>query len=143
MDLDDKDHSIISLLRQDARASIRDIAKATGIRPSTVHVRLQKLIEAGVIERFTLKLNNEAMGEGFIAFMLILGTPKRYVEEDLLGDEPIKEAFGVTGEYDLLLKMKFRDVSEFNDYVISFRERNPDIQKTLTMVVTATLKEEL
>ena len=141
MKLDEKDHQILKLLRDNSRASIRDIAKATGIRPSTVHVRLQKLVTDGVIEKFTLKLNNKALGEDFIVFMLILGKPTKYVGATLLENMIIKEAFGVTGEYDLLLKLKFKDVQQFNDYVIKFRSENPDIQKTLTMVVTAVLKE--
>jgi hypothetical protein len=43
----------------------------------------------------------------------------------------------------MLFKLKFRDVVEFNDFVIGFRKENKDVQKTLTMVVTVTLKEEL
>ncbi|HLC66738.1 MAG TPA: Lrp/AsnC family transcriptional regulator [Candidatus Nanoarchaeia archaeon] len=143
MKLDDRDHHILKLLRGDARQSIRDIAKQTGIRPSTVHERIRKLVEGGVIERFTLKLNNKAMGEHFIVFMLVAGKPTEYVGESLLQNQHIKEAFGITGEYDLLLKLKFPDVEAFNDYVLKFRKLNREIGKTLTMVATVNLKEEL
>ena len=68
MELDLKDHQIIGLLKADSRLSVRDIAKATGIRPSTVHERIKKLVKKGIIERFTLKLNNKAIGENFIVF---------------------------------------------------------------------------
>ncbi len=42
----------------------------------------------------------------------------------------------------MLLKLKFKDVEEFNDFIIKFR-KEPLIQTTLTMVVTADVKEEL
>ena len=113
------------------------------MRPSTVHERIRRLRASGIIERFTLKLNNDAVGEGFIVFMLVLGSPTTYVGETLLSNSNIKEVFGITGEYDLLFKLKFKDVSAFNDFVINFRKENKHIQKTLTMVCTATLKEEL
>lgn len=75
--------------------------------------------------------------------MLVLGEPTKYVGDTLLSHPNIKEVFGVTGEYDLLFKLKFKDVVAFNDFVINFRKENKGIQKTLTMVCTATLKEEL
>ena len=143
MKLDDTDHRIIAALRKDSRRSIRDLAKALNLRPSTVHERIRKLRAEGVIERFTIKLNNPAVGEGFIVMMLVLGKPTQYVGKALIDHPHIKEVFGVTGEYDLLFKLKFKDVAEFNDFVINFRKENREVQKTLTMVVTVTLKEEL
>ena len=62
--------------------------------------------------------------------------------ERLVSDKHVREFFGITGEYDLFLKLKFRDVEEFNDFIIKFR-KEPSIQTTLTMVVTANVKEEI
>ena len=141
MDIDNKDFAIIDVLKKDSRLSIRDIAKSTKLRPSTVHQRMLKLKERGVIEKFSLKLNNKAMGEGFIVFMLVKTRPSAVLDK-VVNNKHVKEFFGVTGEYDLLLKLKFRDVEEFNDFVIKFRKEQ-SIQTTLTMVVTADVKEEL
>ncbi len=143
MKLDDKDHKIIGELRLNSRSSIRDIAKATGLRPSTVHERIKRLINDKVIERFTLKLNNEAIGEGFIVFMLLSGNPTHYVGASLISNPNIKEVFGITGEYDMMMKLKFKDVAEFNDFVIKFRKENKEVSKTVTMIATVNLKEEL
>lgn len=140
MILDKKDHKIIEVLRHNARLSIRSIAKRTNIRPSTVHQRIQKLVGNNVIEKFTLKLNNKAMGENFIVFMLV--NTSKELDNVFLNKKNIKEAFGVTGEYDLILKLKFRDVDEFNDFVLNFR-KDKGVKETLTMVVTADLKEEV
>jgi Lrp/AsnC family leucine-responsive transcriptional regulator len=143
MRLDDKDHKIIEQLRLNSRSSVRDIAKATELRPSTVHERIKRLINEKVIERFTLKLNNEAIGESFIVFMLVSGTPTSYVGAPILSNPHIKEVFGVTGECDMLMKLKFKDVAEFNDFVIKFRDENKEVTKTVTMIGTVNLKEEL
>ena len=138
--LDISDHRIIEALRYNARASIRDIAKATKLRPSTIHLRIQKLIKNNIIEKFTLQLNDKAVGKNFIVFMFI--STSKDLSASFFADPRLKEAFGITGEYDLLLKYKFKDISEFNDYVINFR-KNRDIIKTLTTVVTIKLKEEI
>lgn len=140
MELDLKDSRILEILKKNSRLSIRDIAKKTAIRPSTVHQRISKLVKGGVIEGFTLKLNNAAVGENFIVLMYL--TTKEDLPASFFHDGHIKEAFGVTGEYDLLLKLKFRDIVEFNDFVIKLR-KNKNITKTITHVVTVNLKEEL
>ncbi|NOZ80694.1 MAG: Lrp/AsnC family transcriptional regulator [DPANN group archaeon] len=136
--MDDKDRRIIGLLRQDSRISIRAIAKETGIRPSTVHQRIQKLSSSGVIERFTIKLDPEQIGEGFVVFVLL--STSEDLDPAFFRRPEVKEAQGVTGEYDLLLKLKFPDVSAFNRFLIDFR-KDKRITKTVTMVGTITLKE--
>ena len=143
MGIDRKDEKIIDILKQDSRASIKEIAKDTKIRPSTIHQRIQKLVKSGVIEKFTVKLDNKAVEENFIVIMLVKGSTAEYIDNKIIGDRHVKEVFGVTGEYDLLFKLKFKDVEDFNNFILTFRKYKKDIQSTLTMIVTTNLKEEV
>lgn len=143
MEIDNKDQRIIDVLKQDSREPIREIAKKTKIRPSTVHQRIQKLLENGVIEKFTIKLNNKEIGENFIVFMLVKGGTTEYIDNKILHDKHVKEVFGITGEYDLMIKLKFENVEEFHEFVLNFRKNKTEIQSTMTMVVTTNLKEEI
>jgi len=138
--MDKKDLKIIDALRQNSRQSVRDISKKTGIRPSTVHQRIQKLIKDKVIERFTVKLDNEKVDEGFIVFVLV--KTGKDIPNTAFSSDCIKEVFGVTGEYDLMLKLKFKDVAEFNDFIIKFR-KDHGLRETMSLVGTVTLKEEI
>lgn len=140
--LDPRDVKILTLLKDNARASIREISKKTGIRPSTVHARIKKLRETGVIEKFTVKLSDEKVGEGFTVFMLISGSTERYLDSAMLKDDHVKGVYGITGEYDVLIKMKFEDLSAFNSLLLDFRDKySKHLSKTLTMVQTVKLKE--
>ncbi|MDP2749289.1 MAG: Lrp/AsnC family transcriptional regulator [Nanoarchaeota archaeon] len=138
--LNAKDKKIIEVLKENARMPIRDIAKKTALRPSTVHLRLQKMLEEGIIQKYTVKLDNAKIGENFIVFMLV--NTEKDLGKVFLANPHIKEVFGITGEYDLMLKLKFFDITEFNQFVLDLR-KNENIRKTLTMVVTAEVKEEL
>ncbi len=140
MKFDDTDHKIIEVLRKNARSSIRDIAKQLKLRHSTVHVRIQKLIREKIIEKFTVKLNNKAMGENFIVFVFI--ATEKIIENHAFHHKNIKEVFGITGEYDLVMKCKFADIEEFNQFLLDFRKKH-GLKKTLTMIGTVNLKEEL
>lgn len=143
MEIDNKDKKIIEILKQDSRAPIREIANQTKIRPSTIHQRIQKLIENKVIEKFTIKLDNKAVGENFIVFMLVKGSTTEYINNKILNNNHVKEVFGITGEYDLLIKLKFKDIEDFHKFVLNFRKEIKEIQSTLTMIVTTNLKEDI
>ena len=136
----EKDLKIIKVLKENSRLPIRDIAKKTQLRPSTVHDRISKLKKDNVIEKFTLKLNNQEIGENFIVFMFI--TTSKDLEPTFFNNKHIKEVFGVTGEYDLVLKLKFKDIEEFNKFIIDLR-KNTSIKKTQTMIATINIKEEI
>src|SRR3989338_5948981 len=71
MGMDYKDLRIIEILKGNSREPVKLIAKKTGMRPSTVHQRIQKLIKSRAIDKFTIKLDNKAVGENFIAFILV------------------------------------------------------------------------
>lgn len=138
--LSEKDLKIINILRENSRLAIRDIAKKTGLRPSTVHDRITKLKKDGVIEKFTIKLNNKAVSENFVVFMFL--TTSKDLEPSFFKNKHIKEVFGVTGEYDLILKLKFGDIEQFNKFILDLR-KNKSIKKTQTMIGTVNIKEEI
>ncbi len=140
--MDQRDRKIIDILKKDCRSTSREIAEKLGMRPTTVHQRVLKLKKDGIIERFTVKLSDEKVGEDFVAFMFVKASPDTNIGRDVLSNRNVKEVFGLTGEYDMLFKMKFRGVSEFNEFVLSFR-KNQKVVSTLTMVATANLKEEV
>ncbi len=140
MKLDSRDSKILNELRKNSRSTVREIAKRTGTRPSTVHQRIARLKEDGIIEKFTIKTSNAKLGENFIVFMSI--STSRDIEEQFFQSPHIKEVFGITGEYDLLLKLKFRDIEEFNNFIISVRQ-NKAITKTITSIATIAIKEEI
>ena len=140
--LDEKDKVILEHLTTNARLSVRNIAKSTGIKPSTVHQRLTRMVKNGVIKNFTVKLDWEKLGENMTVFMLVSGSLDKYIDKNFLNNKNILEIHGITGEYDLLLKLRFRDMKAFNRFVIDFREKySSSISKTITMVQTVGLKE--
>lgn len=140
--MDPRDLAIIQILKEDSRMPIRQIAKKTNLRPSTVHQRLVRLKEEKVIEKFTVKLDNKAADRNFIVFIFVKTKPSVLLDQKVINNSHITEVFGITGEYDLLFKLKFKDVDEFNGFIIKFR-KDRNVENTLTMVVTANVKEEL
>lgn len=141
--IDDSDRRLLDALRTDGRASLKQLASRTGLRPTTVYNRMRKLSSNGVIERFTIRVNPEAVGESFVAFVLVSGLPERFTDDWLLRNRHVAEVYGVTGEYDLLLKLRFRGKDDFNDFIMAFRDRyRRSITRTVSMIETTTIKRD-
>jgi DNA-binding Lrp family transcriptional regulator len=136
--LDKSDEKIISALKLNSRETIRNIAKSTALRPSTVHQRMGRLEKEGIIRNYTVNLDRKKVGLGFVAFLLI--EAKARIPDAILKNPHVAEVYGITGEYDLLMKLQFADIDGFNAFLLKLRE-NKSIRKTMTMVATVAVKE--
>src|SRR5690554_7329024 len=67
--LDEIDHQILDMLIENTRVPFTDIAKKLLISAGTVHVRVKKMEEAGIIQGSTLSLDYEKLGYSFIAYV--------------------------------------------------------------------------
>jgi DNA-binding Lrp family transcriptional regulator len=141
--IDDSDRRLLDALRSNGRASLKQLAGETGMRPTTVYNRMRKLARTGVIERYTIRVNPDAVGEAFVAFVLVSGLPERFTDDWLLRNRHVAEVYGVTGEYDLLMKLRFLGKDEFNDFIMDFRDRyRRSITRTVSMIETTTIKRD-
>ena len=71
LDLDEIDRTILRHLRQDARMSLQEMSRQTGISDATIQFRLKRMKAHGVIERFTIATNPVATGYNVTAIMLM------------------------------------------------------------------------
>ncbi|WP_297498728.1 Lrp/AsnC family transcriptional regulator [Thermococcus sp.] len=79
--LDDLDRAILRLLKEDARLTISEIAERLKRPESTVHFRIKKLLEKGVIERYTIILGESLQPKAVALVYLEAETP---IIEDFL-----------------------------------------------------------
>jgi Lrp/AsnC family transcriptional regulator for asnA, asnC and gidA len=144
--LDEKDTEILSLLRENARLTTNEMSKELGIPQTTIHNRIKRMKETGVIKRFTVDLDRKKIGRGLVAYVLCTVSYhasrrekiNQYKVAKLIKALPqVEEVSIVTGEIDIIVKVALRDVDELNDFVI-YKLRNVEgIEKTVTSVVLA------
>src|SRR5918912_4506303 len=67
--IDDVNLQIIDILSKDSSTPFVEIAKRVGISDATVHLRVKRLMDEGIIRRFTLSLNNDLLGYDHLAFV--------------------------------------------------------------------------
>ena len=113
--LDDADQALIALLRLHPRASVSELARQTGLARGTVHSRLDRLDERGVIIGYGPDIDPRAAGYDVQAFASVSIAQGRHDEtiEKLRGIPEVVEVHTVIGDGDLLLRI----VATTNDHL--------------------------
>jgi Lrp/AsnC family leucine-responsive transcriptional regulator len=140
MELDKKDTQLLEILEKDAKASVQSLSEETGIPASTVHHRIKKLERNDIILGYGAELNPKIMGKGFSAYVMVNGSPEKYLDNDFFQNKYVAEVSAVTGNYDLIIKIQCGNLDQFNDFLQEFREKyGKFVNRTVTMVCTETL----
>jgi DNA-binding Lrp family transcriptional regulator len=106
--MDEIDHRLLSMLRQDARLSIADLAHKLDVSRGTVNNRLRKLEDTGVIVGYTVRLRPDVKQEEIKAWMSIAveGNQTRAVIASLLGEPNVATLHDTNGRWDLLAELR-------------------------------------
>jgi DNA-binding Lrp family transcriptional regulator len=131
--MDDLDHRILHVLRRDARMPYTEIAERVGTSEGTVRNRVDRLIDEGIIERFTVATrtgNIKAMVEISVAVDVdttaVSGTMAEWGEVDFV--------WQVSGEEDVVLVVDATDTAALNDLITRARELN-EVKSTKTRLI--------
>ena len=106
--MDETDHQLISLLRQDARLSVATLASRLGVSRGTVTNRLRKLEDDSVIVGYTARLRPDVQRNEIKAWMSIAveGNQTRTVIASLLGEPGVATLHDTNGRWDLLAELR-------------------------------------
>ena len=138
------DLKIIDILGKDSSTTFVDIAKQIGVSDATIHIRVRRLREAGIIGNFTISVDNNRLGYDHLAFMGINVEPgfAEDVTNDLSSLHEILEIHEMHNRFDLLLKIRAKDLNELRDIVVNKVRTLPHILETDLMTILKTRKEE-
>lgn len=134
--LDEVDEKILMMLQDNARISLKDIAAKVSMSPTAVGTRIDKMLEEGVLEGFTTRLNPEAMGHYIKAFINLEVLPEQKEEFYPFIDSVLNvvECNCVTGDYSMLIEVRFRTTAELDRFVGDLQK----FGKTKTQIVFST-----
>ena len=117
---DDIDARIISALGADGRRSYADVGAEVGLSTAAVHERVKKMLDKGVIRRFSISVDPERVGLNFTAFVAIRndgGIHCRDVAPRLRAMPQVEELHSVAGEYDFLAKIRTTHARALEDVI--------------------------
>lgn len=121
--LDEVDREIIQHLKENARTTFVDIGKALGISDATVYNRVKRLMEMGVIKRFTIEVDETAIGKRTHGFILVNVKPGavKEVSKQLAEIERVSEVHEIHGSEDLIVKVRAKNLGRLRSVILKVR----------------------
>jgi len=124
--LDERDLEIVAALQEDARATYADVAQRVGLSPSSVHDRVRKLEQAGVIRGYRAIVDPDALG--LLITALVAATPLDPQQPDDLPERlaefpQVEDCYSVAGEANYILKVRTRTTAELEELIRRLREK--------------------
>ena len=134
--IDDLDVKILSELARDASISVPRLSKKINVNSSVVYSRIKRLVKRGLIKKFTIVINDEALGFNVKALTGINMDSKLRdnVLNELFKIPEVREVAEVTGSYDVLVTMNARSLDEMHQLISEKIGRVEGVQKTETFI---------
>lgn len=144
--MDNMDSRIVEILKENSRVSASEISRKVGLSVPAVSERIKKLEEQGVIQKYTIKLNEQILGYNIKAFIMV-----RLQDVDALPDfkeqmlqfPNILECHHIAGEFDYLMKAVVASTDDLEEFITNKLKRIEGLSNCRTHLVFSTLKEEL
>ena len=141
---DETDARILALLERDAKMRIHLLARKVGIPASTAHHRIKRMEQAGIISGYTIRKNYKKLGYGILAHVLVfvdvtelkkMKKTQQDIADSLSKIDGAQRAEIITGEADLLLTIRCRDMDDYRRILLGKIQAVEGITETRTIMV--------
>ena len=120
-----------------ARIPYAELAKKFAVSPGTIHVRVEKMKQAGIIKGTRIDINPKQLGFDVCCFIgIILKSAKDYPTalKKLDALEEVVEVYYTTGQYSIFIKVMCRSIDSLQDVLINKIQTIDEIQSTETLI---------
>lgn len=145
-ELDRIDRSILRLLQADGRRTNQELAQAANISAATCHRRVARLVRCGAIRGTRAEVDPAVVGLGtlvMVGVVLDRSTPESFAEFEgaAIKLKQVLDCMLVAGDFDYLLKIRVRDIADFNALHGGRLLTLPGVRQTRTFFVMKEVKE--
>jgi len=144
--MEEKDAIIIRKLRVDSSQPVSELAAELQLPRTTVQERIKKLIQNGIIKRFTLQLDYSKVGKPVTAFILVsflagTGVSQKEAAQKIAEIEDIYEVHVISGDWDIIAKARGESIQSIGELVLDKIRNVKGVERTLTCTSFVTIKE--
>lgn len=143
--MDNIDLQILSILKNNARIKASAIANEVNLSVSAVTERIKKLETSGIIEKYTLMVDQKKIGNDVSAVIEVAIEHPRYIDSfiSLVSSLPnIISCYCVTGDFDFVLKVII-DSSEGLEQIYRMVKGFEGVKETKTYIILKNIKNEI
>ena len=146
-DMDRIDRNILRVLQVEGRLTNAELAERVHVSPATCHRRTQRLFDEGYINGVRARINPDPVGLGAlvqVGVVLDRSTPESFAafEKAVVGIPAVLDCNLVAGDFDYLLKIRVRDMVDFNKLHAQQLIALPGVRQTRTFFVMKEVKND-
>ena len=139
-ELDRIDRRILQRLQRDGRMTNAELAKSANVSPATCHRRTQRLFDEGFIRAVRAEVAPRTVDRGalvIVGVVLDRSTPDSFAafEAAIVKMPAVLDCHLVAGDFDFFLKIRVRDIDDFNRLHGSQLIALPGVRQTRTFFV--------
>ncbi|MDG2350093.1 MAG: winged helix-turn-helix transcriptional regulator [Flavobacteriaceae bacterium] len=134
--LDEIDHQILDMLIDNTRVPFTDIAKKLLISAGTVHLRVKKMEDAGIIKGSSLTLDYQKLGFSFIAYVGVFlqnTSQTQFVLERINEIPNVTVAHITTGKFNIFCKIRAKNTTHAKEIIFKLDDIQ-GVYRTETMI---------
>ena len=140
MELDETDRKILRILMEDARTPFSEVARRIDMSSATVHDRVGRMEDAGVIEGYHARVDPRAVGLNISA---IVGLRVEQGREDetltrLTEIDGVQEVHLTTGQWDVMMRVIAEDADQLRELMFDSIAQMEGFARSQTMVILGT-----
>jgi DNA-binding Lrp family transcriptional regulator len=135
--LDDVDRGIADALRADGRLSMRALAERLHISRAGVYSRVERLERDGVITGYSANIDPTRYGRPLSAYVNLKVAQQSWksLRKRVMAIADVDHAALVSGEYDIVLLVRTRDIETLRDLVLTQLQDMPEVLATQTVLI--------
>ena len=142
--LDETDLAILEALQRNGHLSDAELARMVGLAVSSVHERVRKLVQNGIIGGWEARLSPAALGLDLLAFVYVLmdrpeSSPAFLA---LVAEVPeVQECHHTAGDWNFLLKVRVKNTAAFEALLTNRLKTVPGVVRTQTVITLTSYKD--
>jgi DNA-binding Lrp family transcriptional regulator len=140
VDLDTKDRALLDILKRDARTPVTVLAEILSLSRNTVQKRIDRLVNTGVIEAFTIRVNEQLQPDKIKALMSVEleGLSTTQLISKLRQVSGVERLHTTNGNWDLLIVIVADSLAHLDDILKSVRAIKGVLNSETSIILSTT-----
>ncbi len=151
MKLSEKDIKLLEMLQQNCKAGLKEMAREINSPITTVYEKIKRFEKEGIIRKYVAVLDGKKLDKALTVFVFVTikyhfadeqkPLSQREIAKKIAQIPNVQEVHIITGDWDLLLKVKGKDMEEISSFVIDKLRAIKGIDRTFTSSCLDVVKE--
>ncbi len=140
------DLSILKLLQENARITIKEISEKVHLSTTPVHERIRRMEENGVIKQYATIVNGARVKKGLMVICYVSirqhskNAGQKFIKSILELNEVI-ECLTISGEFDFMLKVVAENMDEYYDFHVNKLSALENVGNVQSVFVMGVIKQ--